>query len=195
MSHHVNDRELSIARVYAESVLGLAEERGIGDAVLEELDDLVALQDRDPDLERFFSSPLVDVDARRDTLEKVLRGQADDLVVDTLQVMNRKGRLGLIRALAVAYRQALDELRGRVDATVVSATPLTEALRTRLTDTLGRITGKKVRLAETVDPKTLGGIVVSVGDRKIDYSLATDLRQLDDQLRERATHEIHNATT
>ncbi len=195
MSQHVNDRELSIARVYAESVLGLAEERGIGDAVLEELDDLVELQNLDPDLERFFSSPLVDVDARRDTLEKVLRGQADDLVVDALQVMNQKGRLGLVRALAVAYRQALDELRGRVDANVVTATPLSDGLRAKLMETLGRITGRKVRLAEKVDPSTLGGIIVSVGDRKIDYSLASDLRQLDDQLRERATHEIHNATT
>lgn len=195
MQRSVNDRELTVARVYAESLLGLAEEAGRADELLEELDGLVDLLDRDRDLGAFFASPLVDEEARRETIEKTLRGELSDLMVDTLQVMNSKGRLGLLRALAITYRQELDRLRGRVDASVASAVPLTDDLRRRLRETLERVTGRRVRLTETVDPDLIGGLVVAVDDRKIDYSLASDLRQLDDQLRDRATREIHNATT
>ncbi len=194
MSAQVNDRELAVARVYAESLLALAEERDAGDRVLEELRGLVALQDRDPDLERFFSSPLVAQDARSRTIDKTLQDEVSPLVVDALQVMNGKGRLGLLRALAVAYRQALDEKRGRVDVAVTSAVPLTDSNREKLRETLARVTGRQVRLAETVDSETLGGLIVSVGDRKIDYSLASDLRRLNDQLLDRATREIHFTT-
>jgi F-type H+-transporting ATPase subunit delta len=194
MTHRVDDRELAVARVYAESLFALAEEQGEADAALSELEALAGLLDVDPDLGGFLASPLVDEAARRTVLEDSLRGHATDLVVDTLQVMNGKGRLGLLAALAVSYRRVLDERRGRVDVAVLTAVELAPTLKERLLATLERVTGKKVRLAEKVDPETLGGMVISVGDRKIDYSLATDLRQLDDKLRDRATREIHSVT-
>ena len=193
MTHRVDDRQLAVARVYAESLLGLAEEQGIGDEILEELDALVALEERDSELAAFLTSPLVELGVRRATLESSLRGRSSDLVVDTLQVMNAKGRLVLVPALAVAYRAALDELRGRVDVSVVSAVALNEQQKQQLLDTLSRVTKREVRLAETVDPEILGGLVVSLGDRKIDYSLAADLRRMGDQLRDCATREIHSA--
>jgi F-type H+-transporting ATPase subunit delta len=194
MARKVDDRQLAVARVYAESLFALAEERGEADAALVELDGLAGLLETEPDLEAFFASPLVDQKARRRVLDESLGERVSELVVDTLQVMNGKGRLGLLAALAVAYRKVLDERRGRVDVGVATAVELVAALRDRLVSTLERITEREVRLAETVDPELLGGMVVSVGDRKIDYSLATDLRQLDDKLRDRATSEIHSVT-
>jgi F-type H+-transporting ATPase subunit delta len=194
MARKVDDRQLAVARVYAESLFALAEERGEADAALVELDGLAGLLETEPDLEAFFASPLVDQKARRRVLDESLGERVSELVVDTLQVMNGKGRLGLLAALAVAYRKVLDERRGRVDVGVATAVELVAALRDRLVSTLERITEREVRLAETVDPELLGGMVVSVGDRKIDYSLATDLRQLDDKLRDRATREIHSVT-
>jgi len=193
MAHKVDDRQLAVARVYAGSLFELAEERGAGDEVLPELQGLVALQESSEELAVFFSSPLVDESSRRQAIDSSLRGQMNDLVVDALQVMNAKGRLALLPALAAAYKMVLDERRGRVDVAVTSAVELNEGLRERLLATLGSVTKREVRLDETVDPEILGGIIVSVGDRKIDYSLATDLRQLDDQLRDRATREIHSA--
>ncbi|MDH3402031.1 MAG: ATP synthase F1 subunit delta [Acidobacteriota bacterium] len=194
MSRKTDDRELALARVYAESLFALAEERGAADEVAGELTDLVAVMERDPDLGAFFASPLVDRAGRRKVLEASLRGAASDLVVDTLQVMNSKGRLAFVPALAAAYGDVLDERRGRVDVAVTTAVELSEPLWRRLRETLGRATKREVRIVVTVDPGILGGVIVSVGDRKIDYSLAADLRRLDHQLRERATHEIHGAT-
>jgi len=188
-----DDRQLAVARVYAESLLALAEEQGMADDVLDELNGLVALEDRDPDVANFFASPLVSEGDRRGSIEKSFRSRASDLVVDALQVMNSKGRLELLPALAVAYGSALDVLRRRIDVQVTSAVGLSDDTRQQLLDTLRRVTSREIRLAETVDPEVLGGIIVSLGDRKIDYSLATDLRQLDDQLRDRATREIHSA--
>ena len=189
----IDDRQLAVARVYAESLLALAEEQGTADDVLDELDGLVALEERDPDVASFFASPLVGEGERRGAIEKSFRSRASDLVVDTLQVMNSKGRLELLPALAVAYGSALDVLRRRIDVEVTSAVALGDDSRQQLLDTLSRVTSREIRLAETVDPEVLGGIIVSLGDRKIDYSLATELRQLDDQLRDRATREIHSA--
>jgi F-type H+-transporting ATPase subunit delta len=190
----VDDRELGVGRLYAEAMLGIAEEQGRGDALLEELADLVGYLDRNPQLGDFLASPLVDEHARARVIEELLRGRASDLLVDSLQVIHRKGRLGLLRAVAEAYRRAHRDLRGWVDVNVRSAVPLGEPLRTRLEGALAASTGKKPILAERVDPALIGGMVIEVEGRKIDASVASRLRDLSEALLARASQEIHRGS-
>src|SRR6185295_7341244 len=188
----VDNRDLAVGRLYAEAMLDLAEERGQSDALLEELKDLTGSLDQSPKLEHFLASPLVDEEGRARVIEDLFRGRASDLLVDSLQVINRKGRLGQIRAIAEAYRRAHRDLRGWVDVQVRTAVPLTGALRTRLADSIAAFSGKKPSLTEKVDPSLIGGMVVEVGGKKIDASVASRLRDLSEALQARATHEMHS---
>lgn len=190
---NVSDQELTIARVYSRSMLKLAEERGEGDSLLEELKGLVEYIDSNPEFERFLESPLVDDKDRADVLERAFRGRASDLLVDSLQVVNRKGRLGLLRAIAEAYRMEHRDLRGMVDAHVRTVVPLTEPLRERIRTAVARRTGKTPVLIEKIDPSLIAGVVVQVGDMKLDASLSRRLRELSALLDERATQEILRA--
>lgn len=187
---NVSDQDLSVARLYSRSLLHLAEEQGVGDSLLEELSGLVDYLDRNPEFERFLASPLVDDEDRSALLERAFRGKASDLLVDGLQVVNRKGRLGLLRGIAEGYRIEHRELRGMVEAIVRTAVPLTEPLRARVRETVARHTGKQPVLIEKVDPSLIGGIVIEVGGEKIDGSLARRLRELGENLERRATQEI-----
>lgn len=191
MSGQIDAQTLAVAAVYAHAMLELAAEQGLSESVEAELGALVKeLLDDNPSIDRFFTSPLVDAEARQAALEKSFRGRASDLLVDGLQVLNRKGRLGLIRALAEAYRLALEEQQGEIDVEVATALPLPEAMRRRLTEATARVSGKKARLLEKVEPALLGGMVVRIGDRKIDSSLATQLGEIHARLLERASEEI-----
>lgn len=190
---NVNDRELAIGRIYSKAMLDLAEERGEADDLLAELQDLVKYLDRNPEFEQFLGSPLVDDEDRSRTLERALRGKASDLLVDALQVVNRKGRLGLLRAIAEGYRIEHGLLRGIAEATVRTAVPLGEALRTRVRESVARFTGKQPRLIEKVDPSLIGGIVIEVDGQKIDGSVASRLRELGQALERRASEEIVRA--
>ncbi len=190
MSGRIDDQTLAVAAIYARSLLELAAEQGIEETLLEELEGVVSQLDADADIGDYFASPLVDAEERRAVLEKALRGRASDLLLDTLQVMNRKGRLAFVRALAEAYRLALEELRGEVDVVVTTAVPLGEEIRRRLVETVSALAGRKARVAEEVDPDLLGGVVIRFGDRKIDASVATGLRRIHTRLLERASQEI-----
>ncbi len=188
-----NDRELSIAGVYSKAMLDLAEQQGEADSLLEELQGLVEYLDRNPELARFLASPLVDDEDRARVLEKAFRGRASDLLLDSLQVVNRKGRLALLRDIVASYRSEHRKLRHQVEARVRTAVPLTEALRARVRESVTRHTGQQPILIETVDPSVIGGIVIEVGDEKIDGSVAHKLRELGRNLELRASQEIVRA--
>lgn len=186
--------DLGLARTYSRALLGLAEPQGQADALGEELAELAGVLDGNADFESFLASPLVSEDERRAAVEKVFRGKASDLLVDSLQVINRKGRLGALRAIATSYRDELRELRGQVEARVKTAVPLTEALRAKMVAAVGQFTGKTPVLVEKIEPGLLGGLVIEVDGQKIDTSVASRLRELSQAFSARASQEIHRGT-
>jgi F-type H+-transporting ATPase subunit delta len=190
-----NDRELSISRIYSKAILELAEQQGEADSLLEELQGLVEYLGRNPELEQFLASPLVDDEDRGRVLEKAFRGKTSDLLLDSLQVVNRKGRLSLLRSIVEGYRSEHRELRGMVEARVRTAVPLSEALRARVRESVARHTGRQPVLIEKVDPALIGGIVIEVGDEKIDGSVSNKLRELGNALELRASQEIVRSRT
>ena len=190
-----SEQEIAIARVYAQAALSLAETQGQAESVLEEIEDLRILMDRDPAFDDFLGSPLVNTEERRASLDRMGRGQMSEILLDTLQVMNNKGRAGLVRALVEAYRQEYEELRGLVRVRVQSAIPLSDSLRGQLQNVVSSYTGKTAQLQETVEPSLIGGLVVQVADRRIDTSVVKEIRGLGQRLLERASQEIHSGRT
>ncbi|MBU0717923.1 MAG: ATP synthase F1 subunit delta [Planctomycetes bacterium] len=188
---NISDKEMAVAKVYGASMLELAEAAGEADSLLAELRDLGNYLARNADFENFLISPMVDTQSRAQALEAILRGRASDLLVDSLQVLNRKERLGVLRAIVECYRLAHEELRGQIDVHVSTAIPLSPALRELLGKVASEYTGKQAVLVETVDEAIIGGMVIHAGDEKFDASVASRLRRLGGAFAERATHEIH----
>ncbi len=185
-----NDKELAVARLYARSILDLASRQGSEEATLGELAELADLARESRDFGRLLRDPLLGTEAVGRTLETLFRGKLSDLTVDALQVMRRKGRLALVPEVAETFRREHQAARGIVDVHVVSAVPLSPALKERLAAAVDRHTGRRSHLVETVDPDILGGLVVRVGDEKIDTSVARELSRLGGALLARASSEI-----
>lgn len=190
MSEAIDEQQLAVARVYAQALLGLADRQGVVDEILEQLEQLRGLMDATPELEEFFADPLVDEESREAAIDRLFRGRLSDLLLDTLQVMHGKGRLGLARALVDAYREEYEKLRGQIEVKVTTAVPLSESLRQRLRATASQVTGQDAQLIENVDESILGGMVLRIGDRKIDTSIAKEIRRLGEQMVERASREL-----
>jgi len=190
---HFDHRDIGVAAVYAEAIYRLAEETGGQDAVLGELESVTEYLRSDDAAAAFFSSPLVDAKTRARVLEKAFRGRASELLSNALQVVQRKGRLDLVPAIASAFRARHDERRNIVDARVTSAVALSAEQQAALSTAIEEGLAKKPRLLLEVRPEILGGLVIEVDGRKLDSSVASRLRKLEGELRERASAEIMRA--
>jgi F-type H+-transporting ATPase subunit delta len=178
-----NVRQARIARVYVESLLPVAEREGRAEALGEELDTLVRdVLDKHADVATFLISPALTRRAREPVLAGALEGNSSPLLRKFLGVLNQNNRLDLIRAIAAAYREALDERGGRVRVWVRSAAPLDDAERDRLRGALAASLGKEPILAVRIEPELLGGLMIQVGDRVYDSTVRSRLDALRTQL-------------
>ncbi len=181
----------AIARVYADAILGLAEERKEADALRDEVVELQQLLDTDAALGAFMTSGQIDAKQRAATIEKTLRGRASDLLVDAIQVINAKGRMEVLRSILEGYLSAHDALRKISEVQVTTAVPLADDLRASLRTAAEKYTGGAVKLVESVDASLLGGLIVRVGDVKLDTSLSRHLRRLFELVHEHGDRAIH----
>ena len=182
-----------VGKVYAESLLNAAEKNNHALEILEEFDAVVVdLFRRDPQLEMFFASSAVGRDLKQEILEKTFRGRAIDLFVNFLLVLNRHDRLDVIRAVRAAYRDLLDERAGRIRVQVRSAVPLPSDQSESLRQEIRAKFNKEPVLDARIDPDLIAGMVVQVGDWRLDSSIQCRLRHIREQLVERSSHEIQS---
>ena len=186
----VNDKQLAVARIYSRALLEVAEAKGSADEVLEQLLWLSEHARENEGFGRFVANPLVDPGERAVSLERMFRGRLHDVLVDGLGVMSRKGRLDLLASVAETYREEHRDLRGRVEVLVATAVPLSQEIRTRLEKLLAERTGKTPELHDRVDEGLIGGIVLRIGDRKVDASVKNEVRKYRRLLDELAAREI-----
>ncbi len=182
-----------IANVYAEALLGAAEEAGQVDAVLEELDSLVAdVLDPHPELERVLASGVISYDERSGILDRVLGAQASPLVMSFLKVVSRHGRMDCLRVIRAQAHAIHRQKLGEVAVQVTTAAPLEQAAAQRLREALQPLLGGTPVLHERVDPAVIGGVVVRVGDTIYDASVARQLETMRQQMIDRSVHEIQS---
>ena len=171
---------LSVA--YAKSLLELATERKVEEATGRELAEVSRVVGENADIQTFLASPAIGEVERGNVVEKAFRGRVSELVLNTLMVMNRKGRLGLVRQVATSYADQLQDQQGIVEADVIVADKLSPEQLEQVRQKVGGALQREVILHQYVDPSVIGGLVLRVGDRLLDASVKAQLRAIRRQL-------------
>lgn len=133
-----------------------------------------------PELELALGSRLGDAGSRSALVERLLGGSASKPVTLIVSALVRAPRGRRIRQLLNRAMNIVSAERGRLVATVHTATALSEGQRTRLSDALSRRYDRQVSLNEVIDSTVVGGLRVQIADDVIDGSISArlaDLRQ------------------
>ena len=140
---------------------------------------MASLLDAQPALANSLFRPLHPVAQRRALLSAVCeRIRSSAPVRNFYAFLIDQRRLVDFPAIHDEFGRLADDAAGRTRADVVTASPLSDAQRSRLTSALAASTGKHVELDIRVDSSLLGGAIATVGGVVFDGSLRTQLSQL-----------------
>ena len=162
---------------YARAIFELASEEG----GVEEWSRRLALVRQvleDPGARAILDNPSVATDVRLAAVEELDLPGVGRPGLNLMRLLVERGRSGRIGEIAEQFEVLADQAAGRVRATVTTAVPLSDGDREGLRRDLSGQLGKDVRLEARVDPSILGGLVLQVGDRLTDGSVAARLDQL-----------------
>ena len=168
------------ARRHAQAVFQLALERKELEQWRADLD-LLSQVLSEPRLASLMGNPKVRLPDKMRLIREGLRG-LNPLALNLAYLLVAKGRLALLPDLAKEYQRLMDAHLGIQHVQVVTAVPLEEGEKDHVTQRLGELTGKKVRLETSQDPALLGGLVIRIGDKLIDGSTRGRLAALRESL-------------
>ncbi len=171
-------REPTIARNYAETLLELAQKAGDLGGWGEMIDKVADAMESDRRLRVFLETPRVSAQRKNEILQKSLGGQLPRNFVRFLNALINHRRQMLIPIIANEYHDLVDQVEGRVHASVTVVREPEEADRQLVATQLSRTFGKTVVPHFHVNPNILGGVVVRVGDTVLDGSVKRRLSVL-----------------
>ena len=174
-----------IAARYATAVFELAKDGKELDRLEADVTALDAAITDSADFRSLIHSPIYSRDAQGSAVAAIAeKMELSGTVANTLMLMASKRRLFVLPQLITALRGLIADEKGEVTADVRAATQLTADQETKLAATLKSSVGKEVKMNVSVDESLIGGLIVKVGSKMIDTSIASKLAALQNTMKE-----------
>jgi F-type H+-transporting ATPase subunit delta len=110
-------------------------------------------------------------------VKKVLQS-ANPFLVNFFLLLLRRGRINEYEKVCEFYEAKNEEKEGILSAQLTVASPSLMELKDKWEKEIHRFFGKKTVIKEKIDPSLIGGVIVQIGNKQIDYSVKRRLTDL-----------------
>jgi F-type H+-transporting ATPase subunit delta len=172
----------SIAERYAQALFQAARDKGQIKEWERHLEHIGESVKSHPFLGKVFLSPQIAEDVKKDILRKVFSKECPPELLNFLCILVDKGRECYLESISDNYAHKVQELEGGMTARITVASPLTRQQETGLIKALSGFSGKKVKIETSIDPAIIGGLVIRMEDRILDWSIAGHLEHIRDRM-------------
>ncbi|XP_047478762.1 ATP synthase subunit O, mitochondrial-like [Penaeus chinensis] len=165
---------------YATALYSAAMKKKALDAVDKDLKELSGLLKTDPQLKDFLTNPLLSKDLKKEAINSVLaKKNASPLTVNLFGALAENGRLASVDGVLSSFGVIMAAVRGEVICEVTTAKALDAAMQKELEASLKAFLkkGESLQLTMKVDPSIIGGMIVSIGDKYADMSMASKIKK------------------
>jgi F-type H+-transporting ATPase subunit delta len=159
---------------YASSLLGLAVEKKILDAVAKDMEMLKSDIQENTQLKNLLGNPVVKPQMKASILEEILN-KAHPETKKFVKFVVDKNRENFLFSIASAFLRLRDEHIGFVNVSVKTAYEFTGEQKKKLNEKLELFLNKKVGFTFEIDKSLIGGFIAQVNDTVYDASLKHQL--------------------
>lgn len=170
--------EHRIASRYAKSLLDLSVEKGSLEKVAADMENFVSLCKESRELLLLVKNPIVAHHTKLAVLDKIFEGKVDAITIAFFRLLTKKKRENYLPEIAKEFVAQYHAHKGMVESTITTVAPLTDDMRKEVIAIVKKITNKDVVLNETINENLIGGFVLKIGDKQIDESISSKLREL-----------------
>ena len=180
-----------LAAKYALAIFEIAQEKNMLDEIQKQLDATQDLLQVNPELNSVVTNLLIPKEPKMEILKQILATEeVDPILLSFLLVLVEKNRISLFNNIHRAYTNLMNEKTNIVEIKVTTARNLSETEYAEVTEKVGKILNKNIILIKHVNPEIMGGIIIQMGDKLIDGSIARQLKNMEKSLKSIDMREI-----
>ena len=168
---------ITAARPYARAVFEKAQEDSSQQAWSEALQLLVEVV-ANKDMNAVLALPGMGDTEKGGLLIDICGDKLNDLNRNFVKLLAENSRLSLLPEICNLYEEFRALAESKIEATVTSAYPLTDAQQSAMTEALKKKLGCEVTLVAETDEALIGGAIIRAGDLVIDGSTRASLASL-----------------
>jgi F-type H+-transporting ATPase subunit delta len=172
----------ALVRRYSQALFKIASETSL-DPIDTDLRELTKLVEEHEEVKSALLHPHISTKDKKSIMDKLLGEEFGATTRHFLYLLIDRKRESLLPFIQREFTRMADEARHVVEAKVASAFALSTSQLDDLKQAIGRMTGKDVRIVTEVRAELIGGILIQVGDRVMDGTIAHALKKMRVDLR------------
>ena len=162
---------------YAKALFFSCQDSTSLEKVYRDIQNISALIQSSDELENFLGNPVILSEKRKQILEDIFKEKFDPLTFQFLLLLEKKGRLSLLKAICSHFEELYFAKREIIKATIITREALAASQVAHICEQLKKKLKKTIQPELKIAKDLLGGIKVKVGDIVYDFSLRTQLEQ------------------
>ncbi|MFA7075668.1 MAG: ATP synthase F1 subunit delta [Candidatus Izemoplasmatales bacterium] len=162
-----------VERQYARAVFSLALEKNLVDEVYKELN--MFITSLDDQSWKFFLHPKIDVQDKHQLIDIVIKNK---LLINFLKVVIDNNRFDLVKTIAEAYLDLINEMNQVIEVDVFSNLKINEVNIEKIKRNLEIKFMKKVIIKQFIDSSIIGGIRIEYQGCVIDQTINSSLDKM-----------------
>lgn len=168
-----------LAGRYAKSLIDLSNEQGSLEAVFADMQLLQNLIKSNREFATLLRSPVIPADKKDKILAAITAGKVSPLTAAFNKLLVAKGREGSLGEIATAFVAQYKSLKNIHIVKLTTAAPVSDSVKEAIiAQVRGSSNMENIELETAVDESLIGGFTLQAGDKLIDTSVSSNLKEL-----------------
>ncbi len=166
---------------YAKAILDIANDKGVAQAVNNDMTTIASTINGNKELSTFIQNPTTKVEVKESALQEIF-ADTNSVTKSLFRLLFENKRFEILDAIALEYNKLFDDMNGVEIAKVTTAIAMDASLEAKVLAKIATFSNKKITIENTVDPSLIGGFILRIGDKQYNASVANRLQVLKREL-------------
>lgn len=133
-------------------------------------------------LKDFLTNPLISIADKKEVLNKIFSIHIDKITNDFLMILADSNRLDIINEVLNQFEKEYNKINNIIKPFITSAVELDESQKEKIIQKFENKLGKKIVPEYKINEEIIGGLIIEIDDKTIDFSLKTKFENMKKQL-------------
>ena len=166
---------------YSKAIFQIAEKSNNLSNLKDDMDSIISAHKSSDDFKNLISNPLINNSNKKEILSIVL-SKMNEQTSNLINLLIANKRLSILYDIAHGFNDIYNRENNIERATVITATPISDKIKTQVLKKLQKLSNKSVEIENIIDETILGGFILRYENREYNASFSQRLSKLKSEL-------------